>query len=73
MNLHLMLHNLKSASINKSYPYDALVCASQVILSLDDVKKSSILKNGIGIEGQKSTQTSKKYVCRQIKMVLKCC
>ena len=35
---------------------------------LDDIKKSSILKNGIGIEGQKNTQTSKKYVCRQIKM-----
>ena len=40
---------------------------------LDDVKKSSILKNGIGIEGQKGTQTSKKHVCKQIKMVLKCC
>ena len=40
---------------------------------LDDVKKSSILKNGIGIEGKKSTQTSKKYICRRIKMVLKCC
>ena len=32
------------------------------LLLLDDVKKSSILKNGIGIEGQKSMQTSKKYV-----------
>ena len=32
-------------------------------LLIDDVKNSSILKNGVGIEGQKSTQTSKKYVC----------
>ena len=28
----------------------------------NNLLKSSILKNGIGIEGQKSTQTSKKYV-----------
>ena len=27
-------------------------------LLLDDIKKFAILKNGIGIEGQKSTQTS---------------
>ena len=26
--------------------------------SIDDIKKFAILKNGIGIEGQKSTQTS---------------
>ena len=25
---------------------------------IDDIKKLAILKNGIGIEGQKSTQTS---------------
>ena len=42
------------------------------IYILDDVKKSSILKNGIGIKGQKSMQTSKKHVCKRIKMVLKC-
>ena len=30
----------------------------KINFTLDDVKKSSILKNGIGIEGQKSTQTS---------------
>ena len=37
------------------------------------LKNLKFLKNGIGIEGQKSTQTSKKYVCKQIKTVLKCC
>ena len=31
------------------------------IIGKHDAKKSSILKNGIGIEGQKSMQTSKKH------------
>ena len=30
----------------------------KIIYLLDDIKKLAILKNGIGIEGQKSTQTS---------------
>ena len=29
-----------------------------LLVILDDIKKLAILKNGIGIEGQKSTQTS---------------
>ena len=32
--------------------------SSLSVLCIDDIKKFAILKNGIGIEGQKSTQTS---------------
>ena len=38
----------------KSVPYH---CMGTLNL-LDDIKKLAILKNGIGIEGQKSTETS---------------
>ena len=57
------------SSVNASGVYNVYINISlliyyeqqELLSKLDDVKKSSILKNGIGIEGQKSTQTSKKY------------